>query len=203
MSEVDNRKARLGEVPIDKGDRSPGAPDRVPWDEVAVADDISRCPSRRTCHPDRVRCRHEPPLSVVTGPEQRPEPLKPAVLEERRGTRAHAGATLYERKDLVIALDADDARCAFEPCPFQMAKEGMDSDGPPPLPSVNSVANPHRLGERAARQRHSAVHGSHRSQTGTRQRARRSASKGEAIVVAYSAAAAPPVGRHRLTKPLW
>ena len=96
----------------------------------------------------------------------------------------------------MVALDADDARYAFKPCPLQMAKEGMNSDGPPALPSADSVANPHGLGERAARQRHSAVHGSHRSRREPEKRAVRSASKGgAAIVVAYPAAADPPVGR--------
>jgi len=42
MSEVDNRGAGLGEIPIDKGDGSGAAPHGVPWHQVAVAHDIVR-----------------------------------------------------------------------------------------------------------------------------------------------------------------
>jgi len=99
----------------------------------------------------------------VTLPEQPPESRKPAISKERRRTRAHAGATLHEGNDLVIALDADDARCAIEARSLQMAKEGMDRCGPPALPAADGVANPHRVCERAAHQWHLAGHAPHPS----------------------------------------
>ena len=163
MSQVHDWQARLGAVPVDKGHRSLAAPDGVPWHQVAVPHDVSGRPRHRAWHPHRAWRRQEAPLGVVTLPQQAAEPLKPAVLKERRGTRAHAGTALDEGKDLAIALYAENVGSACEASLLQVAEERMNRSGPPALPSEDGIANSDGLRERATRQRHLAGHDKHAS----------------------------------------